>query len=360
MVSQLRLDLTLMLAGIFLAVVSLVTLYSAGGANMALIYRQATHLLLAFLVMLACANLDLHFYRKTGTWLYIGAIMLLVWVLFQGGDAQSVSRWLAIGPFRFQPSEFMKPVLLIFLCGWLTRHPETLRLTELMATVLFVGLPFYLVMRQPDLGTALIIAMAGSVALVLRGLSWRQMTVAVAAILFSLPAVWLFVLKEYQKNRILFFLSPEKDPLNAGYHVIQSKIAIGSGGLHGKGWLQGTQSHLEFLPEQTTDFIFSVFAEEFGFTGVVVLLAAYVVIILRGLYLSAASRHLYGRVLGAACVFILAVSAYVNISMTAGLLPVVGLPLPLMSMGGSSLVSTGILLGVIHSLSVRSESGGKW
>ena len=262
---------------------------------------------------------------------------------------KGAQRWLGLGPFRFQPSELMKLALPMVIALHLSKAPPPPTITKVFVMLLFIIAPVLLVAKQPDLGTALLIAVSGFAVLFIAGISWKLLAgFAVAALSFA-PVIWN-LMHDYQRKRVLTFLDPEQDPLGSGYHIIQSKIAIGSGGLYGKGWLNGTQSHLEFLPERSTDFIFAVFCEEFGLIGVLVLVSLYLFIIARGLYISLQSQHLYGKLLGVGVIAGFFVYIAVNMGMVSGQLPVVGIPLPLISHGGTSMMTImagfGILMAV--------------
>ena len=264
---------------------------------------------------------------------------MLIAVLVIGEVGKGAQRWLDLGLFRFQPSEIMKLAVPMMVAWFLSEHglpPSGRRL--LMATFILL-VPTLLVAKQPDLGTALLIASSGLFVLLLAGLRWRVVFGIVVILAAAAPVVWNYLLHDYQRRRVLTFLNPENDPLGAGYHIIQSTIAIGSGGAYGKGWLNGTQSHLDFLPERSTDFIFAVFSEEFGFLGALLLLALYLMIIGRGLYIAFQAQDTYSRLLAGSITLTFFVYLFVNIGMVSGILPVVGVPLPLISYGGTSMVT---------------------
>ena len=270
-------------------------------------------------------------------------------VLFFGETGKGAQRWLGLGPFRFQPSELMKLALPMVIAMYLSRQMPPPGLKKVFMALLFIIVPVLLIAKQPDLGTALLIGLSGFAVLFIAGVSWKLLGGFGLLALSSVPVIWS-LMHDYQKRRVLTFLDPEQDPLGAGYHIIQSKIAIGSGGLYGKGWLNGTQSHLEFLPERTTDFIFAVFCEEFGLIGVLILAGLYLFIIARGLYISVQSQELYGKLLGVGVIAAFFVYIAVNMGMVSGQLPVVGIPLPLISHGGTSMMTImagfGILMAV--------------
>jgi rod shape determining protein RodA len=283
-------------------------------------------------------------------WIFAIGLLLLVAVLVFGDTGKGAQRWLRLGSVRFQPSELMKLAVPMMVAWYLAEKPLPPRLGHLSIAILIALVPTLLIARQPDLGTALLIATAGIFVLLFAGLQWR---VIGSAALLAVPVGWLlwsFGMHDYQRRRVLTFIDPENDPLGAGYHIIQSKIALGSGGTYGKGWLNGTQSHLEFLPERHTDFIFAVFGEEFGFVGIVLLLALYLFIVLRGLYIASRAQDSFSRLLAGALSMTFLIYIFVNIGMVSGLLPVVGVPLPLISFGGSSMVTLMAGFGILMSI----------
>ena len=349
LLSSLHLDLPLLTGLLLLAGVGLVILYSAGDQDMDLVKRQAIRLGLAFSVMAILAQVHPDNLRRWSPWLFGSGIIMLVAVILIGEIGKGAQRWLDLGLFQFQPSELLKLALPMTIAWFLAESrlpPSNLRL--LVAGILTL-LPVLLIAKQPDLGTALLVGSAGIFALFLAGISWRLIA-TLAAIMAALgPVVW-FLMHDYQRQRVLTFLNPENDPLGAGYHIIQSTIAIGSGGIVGKGWLNGTQSHLEFLPERHTDFIFAVISEEFGLVGVLALLALYLFIIMRGLYIASQAQDTYGRLLAGSLTLVFFVYLFVNTGMVIGLLPVVGVPLPLISYGGTSLVTILAGFGILMSI----------
>jgi len=345
-----HIDLPLLFGLLALIGLGLVVLYSAGGENTELIKRQVIRLALAFVVMLVMAQIPPRVLKAWAVPLYTIGIIMLVAVMFFGVSGKGAQRWLDLGFFRFQPSEIIKIALPIMLAWYLSERNLPPRNRYLFVAGIFILIPTLLIARQPDLGTALLIASSGLFVLLLAGISWKLLAGFAVIITSFAPIAWNFLLREYQRDRILTFLDPERDPLGKGYHIIQSKIAIGSGGLYGKGWLNGTQSQLEFLPERHTDFIFSVLGEEFGFFGILLLLLIYLFIIGRGLYIGTQAQDTFGRLLAGSLILTFFVYLFVNIGMVTGLLPVVGLPLPLVSYGGTAMVtmmaSMGILMGI--------------
>lgn len=348
--TSLHLDVPLLLGLLAVATLGLFILYSAAGQDMAQLQRQGVRLGVGFLVMIVLAQISpqtLH--RWTPTLFAIGVLTLLA-VMFFGVEAKGAKRWLNLGLFRFQPSEIMKIVVPMMLAWFLAESQLPPRFRRLLACLVLLAIPVVLVAKQPDLGTSLLIASSGIFVLFLAGMRWR--IIGGATILLAILAwpIWKYVLRDYQRSRVLTFLNPENDPLGSGYHIIQSKIAIGSGGPYGKGWLNGTQSQLDFLPERSTDFIFSVYSEEFGLIGALVLLSLYLFLITRGLYIASQAQNTYSRLLAGSLSLTFFVYVFVNIGMVSGLLPVVGVPLPLISYGGTSMVTLLAGFGILMSI----------
>ncbi len=348
-VRGLHLDIPLLVALVTLALLGLVILYSASGQDTDLLIRQGIRLVIAFAVMFALAQVPPHYIEYWAPWLFTGGLLLLVGVLLFGDTGKGAQRWLDLGLFRFQPSELMKLAVPIMIAWYLSENPLPPNKRQLALGSLIILVPVLLIAKQPDLGTSILIAGAGVFVLLLAGMRWRYLVAVGAAAAACAPLLW-YALKDYQRARVLTFLNPERDPLGSGYHIIQSKIAIGSGGLYGKGWLNGSQSRLEFLPERSTDFIFAVFAEEFGLIGIVLLLALYVFIVIRGLYIATQAQDTFNRLVAGSLTLTFFVYTFVNIGMVIGLLPVVGLPLPLISYGGTSMVTVMAAFGIIMSI----------
>lgn len=343
-----RLDPILLVLLLLVSVFGLLVLYSASGQDMSMVKRQVMRLGFGVAVMLIVSQVPPRVLRSWTPWLYGFAIAMLIatWVLGVGRGAQ---RWLDFGLLRFQPSELMKLAVPMMVAWYL--HPRVLP-PDWRATATTIGIlviPALLIARQPDLGTALLVASSGLFTLYLAGLRWRILLSFVGLVTAAAPLLWL-VMKEYQRNRVRTFLDPEADPLGHGWNIIQSKIAVGSGGLTGKGWLQGTQSHLEFIPERHTDFILAVLSEEFGLIGVVSLLLVYLLIIARGLYIASTARDTASRLLAGSLSLTLFVYVLVNGGMVSGVLPVVGVPLPLISYGGTSAVTLLAGFGIMMSI----------
>ena len=344
-----HLDLLLLMGLLTLCGFGLIVLYSASGQDMGQIQRQLIRLGLAFVVMIAVAQIHPSTLKRWSPVLYIIGVCLLIAVLVFGQIGKGAQRWLDLGFFRFQPSEMVKLAVPMMIAWFMAEKPLPPDWKRLFISLIMIMVPAVLIFRQPDLGTALLVASAGVFALFLAGISWRIIGGSLAAVAALAPALW-YLMKDYQRQRVLTFLNPESDPLGSGYHIIQSKIAIGSGGLYGKGWLQGTQSHLDFLPERHTDFIFAVLAEEFGLIGILLLLTLYLFIIFRGLYIASRGQDTYSRLLAGALTLVFFVYLFVNTGMVSGILPVVGVPLPLISYGGTSLVTLMAGFGVLMSV----------
>ena len=325
--------------------ISMLVLYSAK-LDYIILQKQALRLILACGFMLFVAQIPPRIYSAWAPWLYFSTLIMLILVLFIGDISKGAQRWLDLKIIRFQPAELMKIALPMMVARSLEQHVLPPQNKLLILPALYILVPVLLIAIQPDLGTAILVASAGIFVLFFAGISWRLIMTLSATCLVSAPFMW-FGLREYQRQRILTLLNPESDPLGAGYHIIQSKIALGSGGFFGKGWLNGTQSHLEFLPERTTDFIFAVFGEEFGFVGFAILLCIYIAIILRGFYIGVQARDTFSRLLSGSLIMTFFVYIFVNIGMVNGILPVVGIPLPLISYGGTSLVTIMVSFGML-------------
>jgi rod shape determining protein RodA len=348
---RLHIDLPLLLILLGLSAYGLVVLYSASGRQLEQVIRQGAFIGAGLVSMFVIAQINTQTLRLWTPWVYVLGLLLLVAVELAGVGAKGAQRWLAIpGLPRFQPSEIMKLVVPMMVASYLAAATLPPRFTRVCVSLLIVLVPTGLVIIQPDLGTSVLIAAAGCIVLFLAGLSWRYLAVVVIAVAIAAPVMWQYVLYDYQKQRVLTLLDPETDKLGAGWNIIQSKTAIGSGGLHGKGWLNGTQSHLDFLPEGHTDFIIAVLAEEFGFNGVLLLTSLYLLLIGRSFYISLRAQDSFSRLVVGGLTLTFFVYICVNMGMVSGLLPVVGVPLPLISQGGTAIVSLlggfGIIMGV--------------
>ncbi|MDY6982693.1 MAG: rod shape-determining protein RodA [Pseudomonadota bacterium] len=352
-----HIDPPLLCALLVLLSFGLLVLYSATDGNASEMRRQVSFIGLAIVAMIVVAQVDVRFMQKWVPWAYVGGLGLLVAVMLIGDASKGAQRWLDLpGLPRFQPSEVMKILVPLSVATLLARRTLPPRFMHIVAALTIIAIPAVLVAKQPDLGTALLIGAAGIFVLLLSGIRWRLILAAAGAGLAAIPALWIFYLQDYQKNRIYTFLNPEREPLGAGWNIIQSKTAIGSGGLYGKGWLNGVQSRLDFLPEGQTDFIVAVLAEEFGLVGVLFLLTLYIVIIGRGLYIGAVSQDLFSRLMAGSISLTFFVYVFVNIGMVSGLLPVVGVPLPLVSLGGTSILTLMIGFGILMSIHTHKES----
>jgi len=344
-------DLPLLCTLLVLVGFGLLVLYSATDGNQSEMQRQAIFIGLAFVLMLTVAQVDMRFLQAWAPWMYLGGLVLLILVLLIGDIANGAQRWLDFpGLPRFQPSEIMKIIVPLMVTTYLSRKIIPPRLGQVSLCLLLIGIPVVLIAKQPDLGTALLIAAAGIFVLLLSGIRWKMVLSAVMLGLLSIPALWIFYLQDYQKRRVHTFLDPESEPLGAGWNIIQSKTAIGSGGIYGKGWLNGVQSRLDFLPEGHTDFIVAVLAEEFGLVGLLFLLTLYIVLIGRGMYIAAMAQDTFGRLMAGCLSLTFFVYVFVNIGMVSGLLPVVGVPLPLVSLGGTSIMTLMLGFGILMSI----------
>jgi rod shape determining protein RodA len=349
---RLHIDIPLIFGILLLCVIGLVILYSAGGQDLQLVARQGIRMLFAFLLLFLVAQLTPAQLERWSLWIYIGGVLLLILVLLKGHIGKGAQRWLDLGLIKFQPSEIMK-IAVPMVVAWLLANSDLPpRLVKIIIVCILIIIPIALIAKQPDLGTALLVGVAGFSVLFIAGIGWRYIFSIVILIASVTPVLWNYM-HEYQQRRVLTFLNPEHDPLGAGYHIIQSKIAIGSGGLYGKGWLNGTQSHLEFLPERSTDFIFSVFSEEFGLMGEILLISLYLFVIGRGLSITVSAQQTYGKLLAAGITLTFFVYVFVNMGMVAGQLPVVGIPLPLISHGGTSIVTLMIGFGILMSINTH-------
>jgi rod shape determining protein RodA len=355
---RLQIDYGLLTVMACLVFLGLLTLWSASqgaeGEMAGFAFKQMRWLLFGGLAIALCAVLDYRHLQTNAYVIYGVLLALLVAVDISGKASMGAQRWLSLGPLRLQPSEFMKIGIAIVIARFYAQEPSPppYGWRMLVRPALLTAVPVALVVVQPDLGTALLVVGVACAVTLFQGVRWKVIATAVAAAAAGAPLAWTF-LKDYQKQRILTFLDPEQDPTGAGYHIIQSKIAIGSGQVWGKGYLKGTQSHLRFLPERHTDFIFSVFAEEWGFAGSILVLVLFLFFILWGLDIAAKARDSFGRLLALGLTSILFIHAVVNLGMVMGLLPVVGVPLPLFSYGGSSVLTTCIIVGFLLSIRLR-------
>jgi len=348
----LHIDPVLLTALLLLMACGLGILYSASDGSIELVQRQIVRLSIAFIVMFFVAQIPQQSLYHWAPWLFALGVILLILVLLAGDVGKGAQRWLNLYVIRFQPSEMMKLVTPMMLAWYLCEKPFPPKVSSLVISLGLVILPTMLIAKQPDLGTSLLVAAAGFFVVFFGGIRWRILFGAIFTMMALIPVLWQFM-HDYQKQRVLTLLDPESDPLGSGYHIIQSMIAIGSGGIYGKGWLNGTQSQLDFIPERTTDFIYAVFAEEFGLMGAIVLLSLYAFIIIRGLYIAANAQDSFGRLLAGSLSMTFFVYLFVNIGMVSGILPVVGVPLPLVSYGGTSMVTLMAGFGMLMSISTN-------
>lgn len=349
--TALHLDPFLLVLLLALLGFGLIILFSGGDGRIALVKAQGIRIGLALVVMFVFAQLDPSVYRRWAPWLYAVGLLALVAVILFGVGAKGAQRWLALpGLPRFQPSELMKIVVPMTVAWYLSRHFLPPRLSRVAVALAMVLVPMVLIARQPDLGTSVLVAAAGLFVIFFAGIRWRIIGAFFVLVSIAAPLMWFFGMREYQKQRVLTLLDPESDPLGAGWNIMQSKTAIGSGGWSGKGWMQGTQSHLEFLPESHTDFIVAVLAEEFGFVGIFALMSLYLLILLRCLYIAVNAQDSFSRLLAGALSMTFFIYVFVNVGMVSGLLPVVGVPLPLISYGGTSIVTLMAAFGILMSI----------
>lgn len=351
-----HIDLHIVLALFLLLAFSTFILYSASGQSSSMVVAHISRAGLAFLLMIVVAQIPPKLYIKFTSVLYIFALILLILVDTVGEISKGAQRWLNIGITRIQPSEIFKVVMPLTIAAFLAANPMPPKFKSIIIAFILLLMPTILILRQPDLGTAILVAVSGTIAIFLAGLSYILIFIGFALVLLAIPVMWNYVLHDYQKQRVLTLIDPESDPLGAGYHIIQSKIAIGSGGLYGKGWLQGSQSQLDFLPEPHTDFIFAVLAEELGFVGICILLVLYAYLISRCIAIAIRLKDNFGRILTATFTFTFVFYIFVNIGMVSGILPVVGVPLPMISYGGTAMITLSICFGMIMSISTHTKN----
>ncbi|MGD2137029.1 MAG: rod shape-determining protein RodA [Gammaproteobacteria bacterium] len=346
---RLHLDAPLLIALVCLSFMGLLVLFSASGGDLKLIERQLVRLGIAVAGMLVIAQISPRLLQRLTPWLFAIGLLFLLGVLLGGESSGGARRWLNLYIVRFQPSEMMKLAVPMMVAWYLADARLPPQRWQLLVATIMIAVPTLMIAKQPDLGTALLIASAGFFVLFMAGLQWRLLIASALLATATAPLLWHFM-HDYQRRRVLTFLNPENDPLGAGYHIIQSKIAIGSGGLFGKGWLNGTQSQLNFLPERSTDFIFAVLGEEFGFFGILLLFAFYAVIVTRGIMIAIQAQDTFTRLLAGSLSMTFFVYVIVNTGMVTGLLPVVGLPLPMISYGGTSIVTLMAGFGILMSI----------
>jgi rod shape determining protein RodA len=343
-------DQTLLVLMLTLSMLGLAALYSAAYENPARLVAQLVNLGVAFTAMWVAAQIPPQTLMRLALPAYVVGVAFLLGVYLFGDTVNGAKRWLHVGVTRFQPSEMMKLALPLVLAWYFHKNESALRLRDFAMAALLVAVPVAFIAKQPDLGTAALVGAAGFYIIFFAGLSWRIMVGLGIAFVAALYPMWNFYMRDYQKKRVLTLLDPTTDPLGAGYHIIQSTIAVGSGGIAGKGWLNGTQSHLEFIPERHTDFIFAVYSEEFGLIGNVVLLILYALLIGRGLVIASQAATIFARLMAGAISLMFFTYAFVNMGMVSGILPVVGVPLPFISYGGTALLTLFIAAGILMSV----------
>ena len=347
----LHIDLWLFIPLATLSMAGLVVLYSASGQSEVMMTAQIRNLFVAFFVLLLTAQLRVETLKIVSPYIFAIGAALLIGVAFFGVGAKGAQRWLDLGFIRFQPSEIMKVAMPLAVAWWLSKKALPPSAKPLVIAALMVAVPSLLILQQPDLGTSLLVASSGLAVIYMAGIQWRYILSLLFAAVLSIWPAWVFVLKDYQKQRVLTLFNPESDRLGAGWNIIQSKTAIGSGGWEGLGWTRGSQAQLDFLPEGHTDFIIAVLAEEFGFRGVSLLFLLYAAILLRGLAITWNAQSSFARLLAGALVTTFFFGLVVNLGMVSGLLPVVGVPLPLVSYGGTAMVSMMVAFGILMAIS---------
>lgn len=350
---MLRFDLMLLTLVMSLVTIGFVTLFSAGYSFPWRIEDQIRNIIIAAIAMFLTALVPVRWVRRISVPCFIAGCVLLVATALFGITVKGATRWLYIG-VRIQPSEIMKLAVPMMLAWYYWKRGDSIRPWDHATAFLLLAIPAALIMKQPDLGTAILVSIAGLSVIFFAGVNFRIILACTGALLLSLPVLWT-LLHDYQRERVLTLIDPSRDPLGKGFHTLQALIAIGSGGLKGKGWMEGTQAHLDFIPERTSDFIFAVFGEEFGFIGAVLLIALYLALIARSFYIAAYAPSRYSRLLAGAIGVIFFTYTFVNIGMVSGILPVVGVPLPFVSYGGTALLILGICTGILLSISVESR-----
>lgn len=354
----LHLDGPLFIALCAIGAIGVAVVFSASGRSFAVLEAQGIRFCLALLAMIMLAQIPPRLIRAATPWVYLAGLVLLVVVMLTGDIAMGAQRWLDLGILRFQPSEIMKLAVPLAGAWFLNDRPLPPSLVSVIVVGAGILVPTLLIAEQPDLGTALLVAASGAMVILLAGLSMRYIAGLIGLLIPVVYVAWEFLLHDYQRQRVLTFLDPQTDPLGSGYHIIQSQIAIGSGGVFGKGYFNGSQAQLEFLPERSTDFIFAVIGEEWGLIGLVTILLLYTFVIARALYLAAASQDTFARIAAGSLALTFCVYVFVNTGMVTGLMPVVGVPLPLISYGGTSMVTLMAGFGILMSLCAKRKLVG--
>lgn len=348
-------DKWLFFAMLAIYVMSLFLLYSADGGDFSQLRNKTLHTVGGFILLWLIARVRPQTWSNFAPPAYVLGVLLLLGVHFFGITVNGSTRWLNLGIVRLQPSEIMKIALPMVVAWYFQRYEGKLRWFHYLGALAIIFVPGALILKQPDLGTATLIMASGLFVVFFAGLPWKALFTSVVLFAASLPLAWLYGMHDYQKTRVMMLLDPTKDPLGAGYHIIQSMIAVGSGGVWGKGWLNGTQTHLDYIPEATTDFIFAVYGEEFGLLGNILLLLVYLVILGRGLYIASLAPTIYSRTLAGALTMTFFCYAFVNMGMVTGILPVVGVPLPLVSYGGTATLSIMVILALLMGISYQNR-----
>lgn len=333
------------------AALGLVTLYSASGQNISMVTRQSISFAIGLVVMFSLAQIPPKVYQTFSPFFYVFGLLCLIAVMLVGEVRMGAQRWLSIpGVASVQPSEFMKIGMPMMMAWYLSKYAPPPKFKQIFIALILVGVPFLLIAEQPDLGTSALVLASGIFVLFLSGLPWWMIGSALGAVAVLIPLTWEFLLQDYQKKRVMTLFDPEADALGAGWNIIQSKTAIGSGGMSGKGFLQGSQSHLHFLPEGHTDFIIAAYSEEFGFIGICILVVLYFAVIFRTLQIGLNSFHNYGRLLAGGLGLSFFVYVFVNAGMVSGILPVTGIPLPFMSYGGTAIITLMAAFGLVMAI----------
>jgi len=346
---RMHLDKSMFFALVSLAMISLFVVYSASAADLDATLNHLMRLMIGFTVLFVVAQIRPENLERWSPYIFIGGMILLIAVLAIGVIGKGAQRWLYLGFIKFQPAEIMKLAVPMMLSWYLARNILPPTLLRLVTAFIMMAIPTYMIIKQPDLGTALLVFSAGIFVLFLAGMRWRIIILLLVGVAVAAPFAWNY-LHDYQRQRVLTLINPEADPLGSGYHTIQSMIAVGSGGVYGKGWLNSSQAHLDYLPESSTDFIFAVFAEEFGLIGSLLLVVIYAIIVTRGILIAYLAKDTYTRLLAGSLSLTFFFYFFVNMGMVTGILPIVGIPLPIMSYGGSSIVTVMAGLGILMSI----------
>ncbi|MDY2867216.1 MAG: rod shape-determining protein RodA [Mesosutterella sp.] len=350
-----RMNFGLAIVVALLTFTGFMTLFSAGYSYPWRVADQARNILIALLVLIVFANIHPRYLIKMAIPLYVTGVLLLLATLVAGTTIKGATRWLNLGVAQIQPSELMKLALPLMLAWFFQNRGDRPGAKDFIAAFMMIAVPVALIMKQPDLGTAILVATAGLSVVFFAGLPWKWILVMVGSTLASLPFIWNFVLHDYQRQRIITLIDPTSDPLGKGFHTLQALIAIGSGGVFGKGWMEGTQAHLDFIPERTSDFLFAVFSEEFGLVGNITLLVLYFILICTAMRIAVNAANTFSKLLAGAISVIFFTYTFVNMGMVSGILPVVGVPLPFMSYGGTALITLGTCTGILMAISANKK-----